>query len=256
MKIRLLLSYKGTQFYGWQKQLKYRSVQAELESSLYRLFNKKMAVIGSGRTDTGVHALGQTAHFEIPEDKIKNKNLKKALNALLPADIAVLDLWKAPDDFHARSSAQKKSYLYLIWTGESPPVLFSDLVWWSKESLNLDKLRQISKVFLGKWDFSSFQNSGSEIKNKLRQIYHSQWYQLSPSLFAYKIKGSGFLKQMVRNIVGTSIDLLSYPQAPAQLKKILEAKDRKKALRTAPGQGLYLQKVFYPSALDKACQPL
>ena len=256
MKIRLLLSYKGTGFYGWQKQVQHRTVQGELEASLYKLFRQKISVIGSGRTDTGVHALGQTAHFEISEDKIRNKNLKKALNAVLPADISVLDLWHAPEEFHARASAKKKSYLYLIWSGENPPVLFADLVWWWKAPLDLDTLRQISRGFVGTWDFASFQNSGSEVKNTVRQVYHSQWYQLSSSLFAYKIKGSGFLKQMVRNIVGTSIDLLPDPKAPEKLRAILEAKDRKKALRTAPGQGLYLQKVFYPPPLDKACQPL
>ena len=256
MKVRLLLSYKGSKFYGWQKQSQYRSVQGEIESSLYKLFNHDIRVIGSGRTDTGVHALGQSAHFEIEDSLMKNKNLRKALQALLPPDIALLDLWEAPGEFHARASSKKKSYLYLIWSGESPPVLFSDLLWWRRESLDLEKLKQISQIFIGTWDFKSFQNSGSEIKNSVRRIYQSQWRQLSPSLFSYQIKGSGFLKQMVRNIVGTSIDLLSYKQAPEKLKEILEAKDRKQALRTAPSQGLYLERVFYPRPLDKACRPL
>lgn len=256
MKIRLLLSYKGTGFFGWQRQRSQRTVQGEIEKSLYKLFQKKIVVIGSGRTDAKVHALGQTAHFEIDSALLKNKNLIKALNALLPSDISILDAWTAPDDFHARAMAQKKTYLYFISTGDSAPVLFPELICWKKEDLDIDKLKHIARVFLGTWDFKSFQNSGSEIKSTVRTIYQSRWQKLSPSLYCYTITGSGFLKQMVRNIVGTSIDLLRYKNADQKIRKILENKDRKKALRTAPGEGLYLKKVFYPSSIDKACYKL
>ena len=253
MKIRLLLSYKGTAFFGWQKQSRLRTVQGDIEKSLYQLFKKRISLIGSGRTDTGVHALGQTAHFEVEEIDLKNKNLKKALNSLLPKDISVLDCWKAPLEFHARFSAKKKSYQYFIFTGDCPPVLFSDLVCWKKISLDLEKLNKMSQLILGTHDFKSFQSSGSEVKNSLRTVYQSRWSQISPSFYCYQITGTGFLKQMVRNLVGTYIDLLKEKRASQKLKEILKALDRRKALSTAPSQGLYLKKVFYPLVLDKSC---
>ena len=253
MKIRLLLSYKGTGFFGWQKQLRRRTVQGEIEKILFKLFKKKICLIGSGRTDTGVHALGQSAHFELEDSALKNINLKKALNSLLPEDISVLECWKAPLDFHARFSAKKKSYQYFVFTGDSPPVLFRDLVCWKKSSLDLDKLEKMSQVVLGTKDFKSFQSSGSDVKNSIRTIYQSRWTQISSSFYCYQITGSGFLKQMVRNLVGTYMDLLKERRGEQKLRRILRALDRRQALSTAPSQGLYLKKVFYSSTLDKAC---
>ena len=254
MKIRLLLSYKGGGFFGWQRQKNQRTVQGEIEHSLSQLFGKKISLIGSGRTDTGVHALGQTAHFELPE--LGKIALKPALNSLLPKDIAVLNCWKAPKHFHARASAIKKSYLYFIWVADHPPVLCPDLLWWKNQNLKLKQLNKLSSVILGERDFKSFQNSGSQVKSTVRSIYESEWVKLSPILYCYHITGSGFLKQMVRNLVGTFIDLLKHKQPEPILKDILSQKDRKAALRTAPGQGLYLKQVFYPSSLDKACVSL
>ena len=253
MKIRLLLSYKGTGFFGWQKQSHYRTVQGEIEKTLFQLFKKKISLVGSGRTDTGVHALGQTAHFELESADLKNINLKKALNSLLPEDISVLDCWKAPSEFHARFSAKKKSYLYFIFAGDSPPVLFRDLVWWKKGDLDLKKLHKMSQIILGTMDFKSFQSAGSDVKSAVRTVYQSRWSQVSPSFYCYQITGSGFLKQMVRNLVGTYIDLLKERKGEQKLRHILNALDRKKALSTAPSQGLYLKKVFYSPVLDKVC---
>ena len=253
MKIRLLLSYKGTGFFGWQKQLRRRTVQGEIEKILFKLFKKKISLIGSGRTDTGVHALGQSAHFELEDSDLKNINLKKAFNSLLPEDISVLECWQAPLGFHARFSAKKKSYQYFVFTGDSPPVLFRDLVCWKKSSLDLDKLKKMSQVVLGTKDFKSFQSSGSDVKNSVRTIYQSRWTQISSSFYCYQITGSGFLKQMVRNLVGTYMDLLKEQRGEQKLRRILRALDRRQAFRAAPSQGLYLKKVFYSSTLDKAC---
>jgi len=278
MKIRLLLSYKGTHFFGWQRQKQKRTVQEELEKSLFQIFQKEIRLTGSGRTDAGVHALGQTAHFELEKELFsqkgffEEKKFKKAFNAVCPPDISVLECQLAPSHFHALSSAVKKTYLYFVWTGDSPPVLFSDLLYWRKESLDLEKLNALAHVFKGKHDFKSFQNSGTELKTTTREVFTSRWSQLSSSLYCYKITGSGFLKQMVRNIVGTSLELLHFEKtsvksspsssqktplkATQKLEQILLAKDRKQALKTAPGRGLYLKKVFYPSSLDKACRLL
>lgn len=254
MKIRLLLSYKGSRFFGWQKQKDKRSVQEELEKTLFNLFRKKIPVAGSGRTDAGVHALGQNAHFELDENKLKNIPLTKALNALLPEDISILESWKAPEEFHARFSAKKKSYMYLVWTGDSPPVLFRDLIWWRKGDLPLDKLQKMSQLIIGEKDFKSFQSAGSPVKNTVRHIYQSQWKKISPSLYSYEITGSGFLKQMMRNLIGAYMDLLKEKNPEKRLKEILSRRSRKAALGTAPGRGLYLKKVFYPFSLDRACK--
>lgn len=251
MKIRLLLSYKGSQFFGWQKQSHKRTIQAEIEGVLFQLFKKRISVVGSGRTDTGVHALGQTAHFELENEALKNIPLKKSMNHFLPEDISVLACWKAPEEFHARFSAKKKSYLYFVFTGDSRPVLFKDLVWWRKGNFSLEKLQKMSEFILGTRDFKSFQSSGSNVQNTVRSIYQSQWVRLSSSFYCYKITGSGFLKQMVRNLVGTYMDLLKEKNSEKKLKNILASLDRKSALGTAPGQGLYLKKVFYPLSLDK-----
>lgn len=256
MKIRLLLSYKGSRFFGWQKQKSKRTVQEEIEKSLFQLFKKKISIVGSGRTDAGVHALGQNAHLELEDSSLKNISLKPALNHLLPEDISVLNCWKAPQEFQARFSAVKKSYLYFIWTEDSPPVLFRDLIYWRKGDLPLEKLQKMSKLIIGTKDFKSFQSSGSDVKNTVRTIYQSKWLQLSPSIYCYEITGSGFLKQMVRNLVGTYIDLLKEKNPQQKLKSILACRDRRSALGTAPGQGLYLKKVFYPSSLDRACKEL
>ena len=126
------------------------------------------------------------------------------------------------------------------------------MVWWKREDLNLKKLQKISSLILGTQDFKSFQSSGSDVKDTVRSIYQSQWTKLSPSFYCYKITGSGFLKQMVRNLVGTYIDLLKNKNPEQKMKNILACRDRKAAFRTAPGQGLYLKKVFYPSSLDRA----
>ena len=264
MRVRLLLSYKGSRFFGWQRQKgELRTVQAELEKALFQLFQTKISLTGSGRTDAGTHALGQNAHFEIEEDRLKSIPLQKALNAHLPSDITVLGTWRAPEDFHARFSAVKKTYLYFISAGEGEtegaiPVLFPDLIWHLKKPLpiELKKLDKIAHFIKGRWDFKSFQNSGSEVSDSIRTVYQSEWRQISPSIYCYQITANGFLKQMVRNLVGACIELLKEEEAEKQLAELFARRDRSSGFKTAPSQGLYLKKVFYPPSIEKACKKL
>lgn len=256
MKIRLLLSYKGTHFFGWQRQKNKRSVQGDLEQALFKLFKKKISVIGSGRTDAGVHALGQTAHFEITQSQLKNKNILVAINHFLPKDLSVLKAYLAPDTFHARFSCIKKTYYYFIWTGLSKPALLYDFICWKKQDLCLKTLQKLSDVIIGTHNFKSFQTSGSSVKNSIKTITQSEWRLVSPQIYRYKIQGSGFLKQMVRNLVGTYLDLLKEPQAVTKMLAILKSQDRRQALGTAPGKGLYLKKAFYPCSIDKQCKKI
>ncbi|MGI9548992.1 MAG: tRNA pseudouridine(38-40) synthase TruA [Bdellovibrionales bacterium] len=253
MKIRLLISYKGTRFFGWQKQKNQRTIQEELEKSIEEILKKPISLIGSGRTDTGVHALGQEAHFEIDEQDFKEIDWLPALNHLVPEDISVLGIWKAPAAFHSRFSAQKKTYQFYIFSSSTPPALFKDYVWWIKWPIDFKKLKKMALKFKGTQDFKSFQNSGSDVENTVKTIEASYWVKMSSNMYRYEVTGSGFLKQMVRNMVGTQIDLLKEPEPAPILGEILAGKDRKKALGKAPPQGLYLKEVFYPYALDRKC---
>ena len=256
-KIRLLLSYKGSRFFGWQKQKQKRTVQGELEKTLAQVFQQEVPLTGSGRTDTGTHALGQNAHFEIEEKRLKSIPLKKALNAELPPDITVLEAWDAPKNFHARFSAIKKTYLYFISAGGPSPVLFPDLIWHLKGPLiELEKLQKTADFIKGKRDFKSFQNSGSEVKSSVRTVYQSQWRQISPSIYCYQITANGFLKQMARNLVGAFIELLKQTRPEKKLAEVFALQDRKSGFKTAPAKGLYLKKVFYPPSIEKACKQL
>lgn len=259
MKIRLLISYKGTDFFGWQNQKNKRTVQSEIEMALKKFFCKDVSVVGSGRTDAGVHALGQTAHFEIEDRfkiRLKNANSLPALNHFLPKDISILEARQAPDDFHARFSAKKKTYQYFIFVSEVPSALFGEHIWRIPQEISFQKLQKMSQVFKGTKDFKSFQNSGSGIKPTVKTIYISKWLKVSSSLYCYEVTGSGFLKQMVRNMVGSQIGLLKIKNPVKTLENILKSKDRDRALAAAPAKGLYLKKVFYGSALDRRCPSL
>lgn len=256
MKIRLLLSYQGTDFLGWQKQKKGRTVQGELEKALKNLFQQEIRVFSSGRTDRGVHALGQVVHFEIPKNKVGD-DLTKALNHLTPPDISLMGVWKAPDDFHARFSAEKKTYLFLISNQKTPPALARHFVYWIPILLNIEKLEAMSQILLGEHDFKSFRNANSDVLDTIRTIYEAHWQEIKPSLFCFTVTGSGFLRQMVRNIVGTQVEILrrnlSVSEAVKKFQDILKSKQRASAFSPSPPEGLYLKEVFYPPAIEKLC---
>ena len=213
-------------------------------------------MFASGRTDRGVHALGQVVHFEIPKNKVGN-DLTKALNHLTPPDISLTGAWKVPDDFHARFSAEKKTYLFLTSNQKTPPALSRHFVWWNPIHMDLKKLNALSQILLGEKDFKSFQNTGSEVSDTIRTIYEACWQEIRPSLFCFTITGSGFLRQMIRNIVGTQVEILrrgfSLSEATQKFQGILKNKKRTLAFSSAPSEGLYLKEVFYPPSIEKLC---
>ena len=255
MNIRLLLSYKGTYFFGWQRQKAVRTVQGELEKALSELFQSPLSVIGSGRTDAGVHALGQVANFKTSKT-LKNINLVKALNHLSPDDLSVRGAWEAPQEFHARFSVQKKHYQFFICNSETPPAIAREFVWWLPKKLNLKELNHMSLELLGTKDLRSFETSGSNMKEKVKTIFSAKWEQIQAHLYRFSITGSGFLKQGVRNIVGTQIDLIHKNKSEILFKDILLSQSRQKALGTAPSSGLFLTQVYYPQNLDRKCRKL
>lgn len=257
MKVRILISYKGNSFFGWQKQKNESpTIQEEIEKALYTIFQRSVPVIGSGRTDAKVHALEQTAHFEVPIsdiEEIKKFNISKSLNHLLPSDIRILSAFCMPESFHARFSSIGKSYVFFILNLQNPSVFFRDFTWQTHHKhMNLEKLNKMAQEITGTKDFKSFQSRGSDALGTVRTIYKAHWKKINPHLYRFEIVGSGFLKQMVRNLVGTQAGLLEEKSPELSIQKILSLKNRNKsAFPPAPGEGLYLKKVFYGRDLDR-----
>lgn len=253
-KVKMLLSYEGTDFGGWQRQTTEKpTIQGCLEKALSRLFDQPVHVIGAGRTDAGVHAVGQVAHFEAPKDPTKFK-LHHALQSLTPPSIVIRKLWLAPEDFHSLASAEEKIYKYFILNRKIPSALRRHHFTWISRPLDIDYLNEAAQYLVKTQDFKSFQSSGSDPKTTVRTVTRAQWTQKNGGLLEFSITGSGFLKQMVRNIVGTMLDL-SYMGAPtSDMQRILDSLDRQKAKTTAPPEGLYLYHVKYSKELDNRCR--
>jgi len=260
-KIRLLLTYDGTDFSGWQRQIEgVSTVQGTLEAVLSQIYSEPIGVIGSGRTDAGTHAVGQVVHFEAPKILAKEERLVRALNSLLPDSIAVKGAWLAPDEFHSLASARRKTYIYRIWNHPIRAPLWHNRALWVPTPLDLNLLNALSQSILGSRDFKSFQTTGTPVKSTVRTVDLCRWIAKTPHLLEFHIRGNGFLKQMVRNLVGTQLHL-ERNQTPAgdhlkQLQDIFNALDRRAAKTTVAAHGLYLYKVEYPAALDNKCRKL
>lgn len=254
-RFRLLISYKGLKYYGWQKQKDLSTIQSQIEDALKKVFRKEVPVIGAGRTDIGAHAFGQSAHFDLSFSP--SFCIQKALNAfLIPKDICIRQVWKVPNDFHALRSATKKYYIYFILNRKSPCVFRKGQMHWYPYPLKMDQLQAISQRIQGRHDFKSFQNSGTPVKSTIRTITLARWQQPKKSVLAFHIQGEGFLKQMIRNLIGTQLALSREKEPIKKWDEILLAKNRKAAYETAPASGLYLYKVSYPIELDRKCQKI
>lgn len=255
-RIKLIVSYDGTDFYGWQKQKpQYITVQGALELALQKVFQTPISIFGSGRTDAGVHARNQVAHFDAPHDPARY-NMCKALNSFLPRAIVVKQAFYAPPDFHSLHSALKKTYRYRIITTEFPCPLRKRYATWYRHPVSLGHLNEYAKKLCGTHDFKSFQNAGTDVGTTVREVLEASWSANEIDEIDFSITATGFLKQMVRNIVGTSLYLASQQADPTTIEAILKACDRRKALKAAPPQGLSLETVYYPMELDNQCRPL
>lgn len=255
-KIRLLLSYDGTDFQGWQKQPGRATIQGTLEEVLTQLYSEPIRVIGSGRTDAGTHAVGQVAHFEAPKILSSEAKLVRSLNALLPPQIVVKGAWLAPEDFHALASARRKTYIYRIWNHPIRSALWHNRALWVPHELDLKFLNSLARQVIGVKDFASFQTTGTPVKTTVRTVDRCLFEQRSKNLIDLHIRGNGFLKQMVRNLVGTMLHLERNKGQIADFRAIFAACDRQAAKATAAAHGLYLYRVEYPRALDKKCLKL
>ena len=242
--IRLLLEYDGTRYHGWQRQRADLSIQQVLEEALQRLTREKVALIGSGRTDAGVHALGQVANFRTA-GTIPLKAFHEGLNSMLPYDIAVLEAREVPPEFHARKSALSKTYEYRLLNRPSRSPLYHHYGWRLANKLDLEAMAAAAANLPGEHDFSAFRASGSGNLNPVRKIFSAGWQTQPGAWRIFTITGSGFLRGMVRSLVGTMVEIGKGKAGPELLAELLQSGERRLAGPTAPGQGLYLVEVDY-----------
>jgi tRNA pseudouridine38-40 synthase len=247
--LKLIVSYDGSEFAGWQVQPDSATVQGTLASAIGRITGGKVLPQGSGRTDAGVHALAQVATFAT-ESSVPAPNFVKALNDVLPPSIRVLDVSEAPADFHARKSAHAKTYRYRIYRPAICPPFLARYVWHYPFPLNETVMEQAAVLVTGEHDFTSFaavdpERSSEDVPaSNVRCIFASAWERQGDEL-VYTVKGSGFLHHMVRNLVGTFILVGKGTLQLSDLSRILEARNRSAAGATAPASGLYLVNVEY-----------
>jgi len=239
--IRLRLEYDGTAFSGWQYQPGRRTVQGVLEEKLGELLEEKVSLIGAGRTDAGVHALGQVANFKTSRG-LPLRAFVPGLNRLLPSDIAVLEAQEVALDFHSRFHAKRRCYRYQLITNRSP--LRERYAWYVRYRLDVGVLTRSAAKIIGRHDFTSFSSSQAEAESFLVNVSKAGWKQKGDSL-TFEIEADRFLHNMVRILVGTMVDMARGKLNPGDLSAILKARDRRRAGRTAPPQGLFLVRVSY-----------
>ena len=249
LKFKLTIAYDGTHYEGWQVQKTGTGVQEKAETALAKLFPSHPRLHSSSRTDTGVHALGMVAHFEVPraEAKMTPRKLSLAINAWLPADIRVVSASRARKDFHARFDATGKQYRYFVWNHAAMNPLLRHTAWHVPRPLDLTAIRRAAPLFVGKHDFQSLtSNTGYASGSTVRTLSRCG-LKRSGQLLTFIIEGEGFLYKMCRGIVGTLVHV-GLSKLPADgIKKILAQKNRAAAGMSAPAHGLVLWKVFYRS---------
>ena len=245
---KLVLAYDGTDYCGWQVQPEMPSIQGTLASAIGRVTGEKVLPQGSGRTDAGVHALGQVATFAL-ESVIPAANLIIALNDVLPAAIRVLGCAEVSQEFHARKSAMAKTYRYRMYRADICPPFLARYVWHYPYPLDFGAMERAAALVEGEHDFTSFaavdpERGRDEAFSNVRKVFSSRWF-MNGGEFNYEIRGNGFLHHMVRNLIGTFLLVGKGTLKPEDVSRILAARDRSAAGATAPGSGLYLVSVEY-----------
>jgi len=241
MRYKIIFSYDGTNYYGYQKQPDKKTIQEEIEKVLTKInSNNTVNLVASGRTDAGVHALGQTAHFDMNQ-ALDKERLICSINKLIPDDIYVDCIEEVNNDFHARFSVTSKEYIYKINTGNYNPISKNYIYQYNK-NINVKKIEEGLQTIIGTHDFKSFTKDPKE--DTIRTIHEAK-VQIDEKILTISLVGNGFMRYMVRNIVGTMIDYAEGKYTLSTLKDILESKDRTKAGKCAPACGLYLKTVNY-----------
>jgi len=242
--IRLVLEYDGTDLCGWQRQANGPTVQQHLEEALARMLAHEVRVSGASRTDAGVHARGQVASFRT-ERPIPLHGFRLGLNALLPPSIAVVDAAEVPDDFHPRFSATGKLYRYTLLARRDRAPRWRHRAWHRARPLDLDAMHAASRALLGEHDFAAFRASGCTARTTVRRIDAIDLARPDPELVTLEVRGNAFLRNMVRIIAGTLVEVAEGRRPAGEVAEILASCDRTRAGQTAPAQGLELVAVYY-----------
>jgi len=248
--LSMCIQYDGSGYHGWQRQTHLKSVQGTLEKVLSRVFDQDIEIDGSGRTDAGVHALGQWVSFKV-NLTIPFENIKTIVNRRLPDDIYVTHISLESDDFHARYCAIGKTYVYKIYTNRARNPFLDKYFFHFEHDLDLNAIRQAMMHFVGTYDFKAFMAMGSPKENTVRRIYRFDLDQLGNEL-TFTITGDGFLYNMVRIIMGSLIHVGTGKIKASEIPAVIESGDRNRAKYTVPAHGLYLKTVYYSEeALQK-----
>ena len=256
---KITLAYDGTDYIGWQRQASGTSIQGLVEDALRELDGREVSVAGAGRTDAGVHALGQVASFTL-ERSIEPLTVLRSLNAKLPPDVRVRTAEAAAPGFHARFDARSKTYRYRIWNGEVLNPFERRYVWHIVNPLDVDAMASAARTLEGTHDFAAFQGTGSDASTTVRTIaqsivqstIQSAFRHPQSALIEFSISGDGFLRHMVRAIVGSLVEVGRGRQPASWLGEVLASRRRERAGQTAPPHGLALMAVDYPPALVAA----
>jgi tRNA pseudouridine38-40 synthase len=241
--IKLIVEYDGSGYFGWQKQKQHKTVGGTLEEKLNLICSEKIKLISAGRTDSGVHGLGQVVNFKT-KSKLAPQNIKKALNELLPKDILIVEAEEVDSDFHARFSAVSRTYQYLIWNSEDYSPFNRNYMWWVKGEVNLKKIKKALKYFKGEHDFTYFSANLKGIKNFKREIKEIT-LKKEKKILKFLVTANAFLPRMVRGIVGSLINLGKGNISLEDIKMMIEKKKRLENMIFAPANGLYLLKIEY-----------
>lgn len=242
MRYLMTFSYDGTNYNGYQKQVNKNTIQDNLEDNLSKIFNQKISISSSGRTDAKVHAVNAKAHFDV-DKKMDINRLRNSLNKLINNDIYIKEIVEVSSDFHARFNVIKKEYVYKINIGEYNP-LDRNYIYQYNKKLDIKKMKKASKYLIGTHDFKSFTKVDQIEKDYIRTIYKID-FKIKKDILEITFIGNGFLRYMVRNLVGILIEVGNDKRKISEVKEILDAKNRIKAGITAPPEGLYLKNVKY-----------
>ncbi|WP_373498090.1 tRNA pseudouridine(38-40) synthase TruA [Desulfococcus sp.] len=246
----MTIEYDGGNYAGWQFQKNARTIQGEIESALQTMVGRPVRLCASGRTDAGVHALGQVAGFRC-DTRLSPETFQKGLNSMLDDDIVIHDCREAAGSFHARFDAVGKTYHYYILNRPLPSAIRRRHVWFIRRPLDDAAMQSAADMLTGEHDFSAFEGAGSPREHAIRVITSARFERGGGGEIAFKISANGFLRFMVRNIVGTLVEVGHHRITPSEFQAVLESRDRRRAGATAPPQGLFLMKVWYPGEEDR-----
>ncbi len=241
--IKLTIEYDGTEYVGWQRQPSGRTVQAEIERALESMTGERTVVNGSGRTDSGVHALGQTASFRT-ESSLSLLQIERGLNSLLPPDIAILRAEETDPAFHAQHSARRKTYVYKILNRPERSAMLRERAWHVYPELDTRAMKEAAGSLVGEHDFKAFAHAGITARSTVRTVFGAEVAKKG-DFITFTIEADGFLKRMVRLIVGTLVEVGKGKIAPGDFSDILDRGEKTKHVHAAPARGLYLKEVQY-----------